>query len=50
MPIPPAMADEGFTCAECGQPVDPDLSYIVSVPVGRDALYHHLACIGLDPV
>jgi hypothetical protein len=44
------MVDEGFTCAECGQPVDPVLSYIVSVPVGRDPLYHHLACIGLDPV
>ena len=44
-----AMGDEGLTCAECGEPVNPDLSYIVSVPVGREPLYHHPACIGLDP-
>ncbi len=28
--------------------MDPDLSYIMSVPVGKEPLYHHLACIGLD--
>ena len=45
-----AVGDAGFTCAECGKPVDPDLSYIMSVPVGQEPLYHHLACIGLDPI
>jgi hypothetical protein len=44
-----AVGNEGFTCAECGEPVDPDLSYIMSVPVGSEPLYHHPACIGLDP-
>jgi hypothetical protein len=43
------MGDDGFTCAECGEPVNPDLSYIMSVPVGREPLYHHPVCIGLDP-
>ena len=42
--------DQGLVCAECGLPVDPDLSYIVSVPVGHEPLYHHLVCIGLDPL
>lgn len=42
------MKTEEITCAECGEPVDPNLSYIVSVPVGSEPLYHHPACIGLD--
>jgi hypothetical protein len=41
---------EGFTCEECGEPVEADLSYIMSVPVGSEPLYHHPACIGLDPL
>ena len=45
-----AVEDQGLVCAECGLPVDPDLSYIMSVPVGHEPLYHHLACIGLDPL
>ena len=49
VPIPVRMENEGYTCAECGKPVDPDSSYIMSVPVGRDPLYHHPACIGLEP-
>jgi len=48
VPIPVRMEDAGYTCAECGKPVDPDSSYIMSVPVGRDPLYHHPACIGLE--
>ena len=43
-----AMGDDGYTCAECGGPVDPELSYVMSVPVGSEPLYHHPACIGLD--
>jgi hypothetical protein len=42
--------DQGLVCAECGLRVDPDLSYIMSVPVGHEPLYHHPACIGLDPL
>ena len=45
-----SVEDQGLVCAECGLPVDPDLSYIMSVPVGREPLYHHPACIGLDPL
>jgi hypothetical protein len=29
--------------------VDPELSYVMSVPVGSEPLYHHPVCIGLDP-
>jgi hypothetical protein len=43
-----SVEDQGLTCAECGLSVDPDLSYIMSVPVGHEPLYHHPACIGLD--
>jgi hypothetical protein len=43
------MGDEGLICAECGDSVNPELSYIMSVPVGQEPLYHHPACIGLDP-
>jgi hypothetical protein len=49
VPIPVRMENTGYTCAECGKPVDPDSSYIMSVPVGREPLYHHPACIGLEP-
>ncbi len=49
VPIPVRMENAGYTCAECGKPVDPDSSYIMSVPVGREPLYHHPACIGLEP-
>jgi len=49
VPIPVRMENAGYTCAECGKPVDADSSYIMSVPVGREPLYHHPACIGLEP-